>query len=400
MSNINNANYTRDKNAMNDTKDINATNDTNAMNERGAANACDAPMASCYASAAVCAAAVADAEGAANTAAAAAFERRFNTFGMLFCVAAASVFVTLGGWLQMRDVVSGLLVTEFGIILGCAVLYAAITRQDFKSFFRLRSAKFSVYVKVFFMGIFALPISMALNAVAVYIITQFGTYATPELPIASEASGLFMSIFTIAVSAGICEEFMFRGALLSSFEKNMGYRKAAIISAVLFGLFHFNLGNLLSPIFLGLVFAHVTQTTGSIFPAVFGHFMNNTWAVLLGFWATKKLGNEELAVAAGASASGTITPAQFTVIAVILLAVIVVCALAIRVLLRSIKRSYPKRRSELIGAPVEERLDYVSEHYSLWESRRGAFGIVPALLMLLLVAAYSFLQYIQFFGTI
>lgn len=325
------------------------------------------------------------------------FERSFNTWAMLFCIIAAAIFLFLGAWLQRNEIITGLLATEFGIVLGSSLVYAAVTKQKFRDFFRLRSAKFSVYIKVFFMGIFTLPLSMILNLITIYFITRFGAYSAPELPAANDFPSFMLSLFTVAVSAGICEEMMFRGAMLSSFEKNMGFRKAAVFSALLFGMFHFNLGNLLSPIFLGLVFAYVTQVTGSIFPAMFGHFMNNAWAVLLSYLAGQMLTDEESVIVTETALDTQITGGQIVVMLLIVAAVAVVCGLAVRGILASIRRSYPRRRSEVIGEAVEERLDYAAGDYSLWESSRGRFGVIPAALLLFMGAVFVFLQYMQYF---
>ena len=95
-----------------------------------------------------------------------------------------------------------------------------------------------------------------------------------------------IGFLVIALTPGICEEVMFRGMIMSSYN-NLGKRKAIIYSAILFGLFHFNLQNLLGPIYLGILFGVIAYKTNSLFPTIIGHTMNNTIALTLGYFLTK-----------------------------------------------------------------------------------------------------------------
>ena len=56
------------------------------------------------------------------------------------------------------------------------------------------------------------------------------------------------------------------------------------MSAILFGLFHYNLQNLAGPIILGIVFGYLVTITDSIWAGVVAHATNNGVAVLMGFF--------------------------------------------------------------------------------------------------------------------
>lgn len=93
---------------------------------------------------------------------------------------------------------------------------------------------------------------------------------------------LLFALFTVAVIPAVCEEVLFRGYILRAFEKSWGTFTAIIISGLLFGLFHLQLGNLMPLATLGIVLAIMTWLSGSIWPAVVAHFINNGTAVLVG----------------------------------------------------------------------------------------------------------------------
>ncbi len=85
---------------------------------------------------------------------------------------------------------------------------------------------------------------------------------------------IVLSFITTAIVPGICEEFLFRGAIMTNL-KPYGKAPAIIISAVLFGLMHQNAGQLLYATAAGLVLGWVAYETGSIWCGILMHFLNN-----------------------------------------------------------------------------------------------------------------------------
>ncbi len=85
----------------------------------------------------------------------------------------------------------------------------------------------------------------------------------------------FISLITVAVSAPILEELLFRGVILRGLLKNYSPIKAIFWSAFIFGLVHLNpwqfIGAFLTGIFIGFVY----WKTNSIIPGILIHFVNN-----------------------------------------------------------------------------------------------------------------------------
>lgn len=93
---------------------------------------------------------------------------------------------------------------------------------------------------------------------------------------------LVYALIAIAVIPAICEEILFRGYILRAFEKSWGIILAILVSGLFFGLFHLQATNLLPLATLGVVLAVMTWLSGSIWPAIFAHFVNNAVAVVVG----------------------------------------------------------------------------------------------------------------------
>lgn len=93
---------------------------------------------------------------------------------------------------------------------------------------------------------------------------------------------IWFGLLNIALIPAICEEVLFRGYILRAFEKSWGPITAVLISGLIFGLFHIQLGNIFPLATLGVVLALMTWLSGTLWPAVIAHFINNGAAVLVG----------------------------------------------------------------------------------------------------------------------
>nr|WP_286673034.1 CPBP family intramembrane glutamic endopeptidase [Anaeromonas frigoriresistens] len=118
------------------------------------------------------------------------------------------------------------------------------------------------------------------------IISFFGEIKAPPLPTPSTGGSYLIGLLIIAITPGICEEVMFRGFIMKAYG-NKGYKKAIFISAILFGIFHFNLQNLLGPIFLGVLFGFMVYRTNSLIAGIIGHATNNAFAWTLTYLVSK-----------------------------------------------------------------------------------------------------------------
>ncbi|MEL7061877.1 MAG: CPBP family glutamic-type intramembrane protease, partial [Acidobacteriota bacterium] len=87
-------------------------------------------------------------------------------------------------------------------------------------------------------------------------------------------------LFWIAVMPAVCEEIAFRGVLMHGLRRKLSPLALCLATAVVFALFHFELFRLLPTMTIGLMLAGVTWLSGSIYPAVVWHGLNNGLAVV------------------------------------------------------------------------------------------------------------------------
>ena len=103
-----------------------------------------------------------------------------------------------------------------------------------------------------------------------------------SLPIAANTQELVLSVLYAAVLPAVCEEFLFRGAILPAFEGE-GTKRAIWVSALLFMLIHSSIVGAPTQLILGMVLAYLVIWTNSIYAGLIYHTVHNASALLLQF---------------------------------------------------------------------------------------------------------------------
>jgi sodium transport system permease protein len=88
---------------------------------------------------------------------------------------------------------------------------------------------------------------------------------------------LFLSM---AIIPGVCEEFLFRGYILSRLLGQDNQWQSIMISSVLFGLFHQDLRRLLPATLAGVMLAFIAIRSGSLYNAIASHIFVDAWGII------------------------------------------------------------------------------------------------------------------------
>jgi membrane protease YdiL (CAAX protease family) len=202
-----------------------------------------------------------------------------KSVNVLFLVL-AMVFLTVGAWIQSVNLKLGILVTEYVILLVPLFFLGKLKKVNFKKTLRLNKLSIKNGLLIGLMAILFVPLVMTVNMIVMTFVFPF-IEKLPENPITpDEVQNVYLSLFLFAVTPGICEELFFRGMVMNAYEKRFGFKWAGIISAILFGLFHYNIFNLAGPIVLGIFFAYLVQITDSIYASMIAHAVNNGVAIM------------------------------------------------------------------------------------------------------------------------
>ena len=200
-----------------------------------------------------------------------------------FCVLFV-LFYYFGSVLQTWDLQMGLVLTLWGLMLAPTVALCVWARWDLRGTFQLGSPPGQAWPLALFLafgGILVVNamnewiVSLGLEPPAAYLEQMEQLLTAPDTAI-----GWMAAFFVLAITPAICEEYLFRGFLLSSLRGHVKDGTAIAITAVLFGLFHLDVYRLFGTTALGVLLGYATVRSRSVFPAVLIHALNNGAAVV------------------------------------------------------------------------------------------------------------------------
>lgn len=179
--------------------------------------------------------------------------------------------------------------------------------------------------------------------------------------IPSNPRELVVSILIMAVLPGICEEFLFRGAILSGLEA-AGTKRAMLVSAALFALLHGSLIGLPSQFLLGLIITYIVVCSGSVYAGAIYHTVHNAATLILQYVQQRSASPDTAEVADYFTAIGGASGMFILLIEMLMSAAIIFLFLRMfrmRAVLHKIQgfpeKRIPLRRSEwaaLLGALI------------------------------------------------
>lgn len=147
---------------------------------------------------------------------------------------------------------------------------------------RLSGVGFGMMILCLATGFACVLLAAPISAVWVMILEALGiSAARAQIVIATEGD-LLLGIFAIGVLPGIFEELLFRGPILSAYERG-GSRRGILVSAALFAMMHGSLEGLPVQLMMGAVLGYAVVSTGSIYAGMMIHTAYNAAYVLLSY---------------------------------------------------------------------------------------------------------------------
>lgn len=188
---------------------------------------------------------------------------------------AAENFAKTDVYKYLSNCVSPLAIAVSGLIFcksfGCGVKEACLIRKA--------EPKFYLYAVLLAAASF-FGLSSVNGLFINFLIKVFGyNYVESSLPAFSPIN-VVLTIVTVCVLPAVFEEFFFRGILTRSLS-SAGRLNAALISGLYFSLFHMNPAQTPYQFIVGFCFCLLALDSGSVFPTVLAHFLNNAVIVIL-----------------------------------------------------------------------------------------------------------------------
>jgi membrane protease YdiL (CAAX protease family) len=186
--------------------------------------------------------------------------------------------------LQRRDLVLGLLASEWGGLFGLVVLFAWFTRRSLAGLLRIVRPPPRSLAGAALVGLSAWAgvamLSEWVSPAPKELIEQLRRSLIPT----DGSRSLLATLALVALTPAICEEALFRGPILRGLRARIGPVAAVALTGLLFGVFHLELSRILPTALLGVLLSLVALASGSILPAMLAHFLNNATLIGLAYF--------------------------------------------------------------------------------------------------------------------
>jgi len=225
-----------------------------------------------------------------------------------------------------------------GIIIA---LFFLFTRQSPQKVFLFKPLSLKNVLLVIALTLTIIPISGILNGIADFIFRNPGM--TDQIRAMSTGSSLVLALLITAVQPAIIEELSFRGIVAHAYS-DYDIKIMAIMSGLLFGMFHLNFNQFFGAAFFGTIAAFVLYYTKSIFATMLMHFLNNGLSVLIGHISTASFNADQ------ASLWPTGEPLAAIIIAIAIVIIILLIIIAVDILLfRTTLKALAKYNKKRLG---------------------------------------------------
>jgi sodium transport system permease protein len=193
------------------------------------------------------------------------------------CVLLFFVFVPLQSW----RLGPGLAISEWGGLLGLTWIYARGRGRKLSAVLRLGRPTLAATVGAILIGLSAW---LVVGLLAEWIlpapkevVDKLRRIIAPE----SGDRGTVLTLFLMALTPAVCEEALFRGPILRGLRTRFSPAVTAILTGLLFGIYHLDAWRLIPTALLGVALSGIALAADSIIPAMAAHFTNNACLILL-----------------------------------------------------------------------------------------------------------------------
>jgi sodium transport system permease protein len=207
------------------------------------------------------------------------FQRRVLRW---FAVMWALMFAVAANVPQLATFRRQLLFNELGIFGGGLVLMLVVYRLDIRKTLMLRPVKWPVWIAVILAAPAGNLVGVALFKLLNYVIPVSQELEQQMAALMPQTLPSWQLYLFIGVIPGVIEELAFRGLLLHGLRRRIRPVLLPLAVGMIFGMFHFTLFRIGPTAFLGILLTVIAILTGSVFPGMVLHALNNSFAV----WAS------------------------------------------------------------------------------------------------------------------
>ncbi len=234
--------------------------------------------------------------------------------GMILFLLVMVLYYFIGKYFTLWNFLKGQIFTQLVFLVLFPLFVSFSYRLDFAKTFHFRKPRlihFLAAILVALSGLFLARELSVLQRRFIFGDTEYLKQLSETLEPFLKGASPWLLFLAFALTPGICEEFFFRGLLFSSLRKQQKPAMAILCTAALFAIMHLNFSNFAFYLVMGILLGLIVFYTGSIFPAMFAHVLNNSLGIFgepllrfLGIWENFSQNDAFLPAFATISAAG------------------------------------------------------------------------------------------------
>lgn len=194
-------------------------------------------------------------------------------------------------WLQRWNLIPGLLISQWGGFLGLVWVYARLCRRPLGDVLAFRTPRPAALLGAVCIGLSGWIILGILADKLMppprEVVENIRNLIHPP----GESRGLLLSVFALAITPAVCEESLFRGAILQGLRRQFSVPVSCLLTGILFGVMHGDVWRFVPTTILGVLLSWVALTSRSIIPSMVVHVLNNGVLVVLGYYGLDQAGD-------------------------------------------------------------------------------------------------------------
>lgn len=171
---------------------------------------------------------------------------------------------------RINDISSLLLIQHIFLIILPGIIYLILSKEPLKEILRLNRLSLKQILIVILIALASQPIMTFFSLIASFFFTN-----DISITIGSMSDKPFIALLgVVALLPSISEELILRVIVLNGYKKKSKY-VAAIMTGIMFGIFHLNYHQFMYATVMGIILALVVIITNSIYSSMIIHFIIN-----------------------------------------------------------------------------------------------------------------------------
>ena len=169
--------------------------------------------------------------------------------------------------------------SQIGLILLPTVLFLVLAGPARRDYLPLNRLSLREFLYMPFLVAPLIFIGSFLNSFLVFLVSSLRGPVYAPLFSVDTSLPVLPYVLGMAILPGILEELVHRGILLNTY-RDRGNRFAMVTSALLFALLHLSVANLANTFMLGIFFAWLVLSGGSLLSSMYAHFLYNLFILI------------------------------------------------------------------------------------------------------------------------